>query len=332
MNPSDEPYDDDEIARLLRNAGERDRPDAVMQAEVREAVEVEWRELVSVQERRRRVITWAAAAGVALAALGIWLTAPRLGRGPQSVASLVLVTGTVEGRIDPEHDWKPIGSGTAIGAGQEIRTTDRSRAALVLASGLELRLDQASRLAFEPADEVALQEGAVYVDTGGAAGSRSDVFALRTASGTVHHLGTRYEARINGDELLVAIREGRVRIDTPGGVVSGDAGEQILVDDGRVSRRDRPAHDAAWDWVGEITPAYSIEGRTLAEFLSWAARETGRDLVFANAEAEREAARIVLRGSVDGLSPDESITAVGATTGLAIVVARGRIEVGPDAS
>ena len=100
MNAADERHDDDEIARLLRNAGERDRPDAAMQAEVRAAVEAEWRALVSAQERRRRVITYAAAAGVALAALGVWLTVPLLDRGPPSVATLALATGTVERRPD----------------------------------------------------------------------------------------------------------------------------------------------------------------------------------------------------------------------------------------
>jgi hypothetical protein len=37
----------------------------------------------------------------------------------------------------------------------------------------------------------------------------------------------------------------------------------------------------------------------------------------------------VLRGSVEGLSPDESVAAVTATTGLNIVAASGRIEVEP---
>ena len=210
-----------------------------------------------------------------------------------------------------------------------MRTTGGSRAALVLASGIELRLDQASRLAFEHGDEASLLEGAAYVDTGATPRPRTDAFALRTASGTVRHLGTQYEARVEGDRLRVAIREGSVSIETSGGAVSGSAGEQILLDGGQVSRQDLPAHDASWNWVGAVAPAYTIEGRTLAEFLRWAARETGRDLGFADAKTEQAASQIVLGGSVEGLSPDESIKAVSATTGLAIEVAGGRIDVRP---
>ena len=76
-------------------------------------------------------------------------------------------------------------------------------------------------------------------------------------------------------------------------------------------------------------PTFAIEGRLLSDFLRWAGRETGRAIVYASPEAEREAAQIVLRGSIEGLRPDESIGAVGSTTGLALTVERDRIEVRP---
>jgi hypothetical protein len=43
--------------------------------------------------------------------------------------------------------------------------------------------------------------------------------------------------------------------------------------------------------------------------------------------AEREAVGTVLRGSIEGLRPDESIAAVVSTTGLIVDVRPGRIEV-----
>jgi ferric-dicitrate binding protein FerR (iron transport regulator) len=194
-----------------------------------------------------------------------------------------------------------------------------------------VRIDQSSQLAFASGEEASLLEGAAYVDSGATTSPGAAAFALHTAAGTVRHLGTQYEARIDGTRLRVAIREGKVLIDSPGGSVSGVAGEQILLDGGRISRSDLPAHDVSWNWLGMVTPAYSIDGASLADFLHWAARETGRELVFADAETELAASRIILRGSVQGLSPDESIVAVGATTGLAIDVAAERIEVRPAA-
>jgi len=322
--------DDDEIARLLRTAGGRDRPASPIAAEVRAAVEAEWREMVSTRQRQRRVTAWAAAAGIAIAAGGVWLATAWLGGSPHTVAALVNTSGTVEGRIDSRHDWTPLVPGAAIASHEQVRTLG-SRAAIRLASGIELRLDENSHLVVSDLDEATLETGAAYVDSGAGGSAHAAQFALRTTSGTVRHLGTQYEARLDHERLRVAVREGSVSIETARGTVSGVAGEQILVDHGRVSRRDLPTHDAEWDWVETVVPAYTIEGRPLAEFLRWAARETGRELVFASPAAEREAERIVLRGSIEGLSPDESIDAVRSTTGLAIELDPGRIDVGTPA-
>jgi ferric-dicitrate binding protein FerR (iron transport regulator) len=319
--------EDDAIARLLQGAGGRDQPDAAITAQVRTAVESEWRELVSVRRRRRSFTLWAAAAGVGAAALAVWLAVPLLDREQPVVATLVQSSGSVEYRDGPRADWEPLGAGATFSSRQEIRTSALSRAAFELASGLELRIDRASHLVFDGSDVASLERGAAYVDSGTLPGALAGRFALRTAEGTVRHVGTQYEARLDTNRLRVGIREGSVHIDTPGGTVSGVAGEQIVVDEGRVTRSDLPAYDPAWEWVGAVAPTFVIEGRTLAEFLRWASRETGLDLFYASDEAEREAARIVLRGSIEGLRPDESIAAVSSTTGLAVEVRAGRIEV-----
>ena len=327
MKTDDGRPNDDEIARLLRNAGERDRPDAAMQAEVRAAVEAEWRQLVATQDRRRRRTVWAVAAGVVVAALGVWLMRPVLAPRPHAVADLVRVDGVVEGRMNGDTAWKPILPGVSFLAPQEIRTAAGARAAVTLRSGVELRLDRATRLAFDGAEVASLHEGAAYVDAGTDARRRG--FALRTTAGTVRHVGTQYEARLQHEGLRVAIREGSVRVETPDGPVPGNAGEQILLAGGQVTRDALPAHDGSWSWIGSVAPAFAIEGRTLSEFLRWAARETGRDLAYATADIEREGSRIVLHGSVEGLGPDESIAAVGATTRLGVVVSSARIDVEP---
>jgi len=326
-NDRNGPPDDDAIARLLKGAGGRDQPDAAIAAQVRTAVESEWRELVSARRRRRNFTVWAAAAGVAAAAFAVWLAMPLLDREGPVVATLVQASGAIEYRDGPRADWAPLVEGAAVSSQQEIRTSGSSRAAFELPSGLALRVDRASRLVFDERDVASLEEGAAYVDSGTSPGALTSRFALRTAAGTVRHVGTQYEARLDANRLRVAIREGSVRIDTPGGAVSGVAGEQILVDENQITRSDLPAHDPSWAWVGAVAPPFVIEGRTLAEFLRWASRETGRDLLYASDDAEREAARIVLRGSIEGLSPDESIAAVGSTTGLAVEVRAGRIEV-----
>jgi ferric-dicitrate binding protein FerR (iron transport regulator) len=326
-NDRNGPPDDDAIARLLKGAGGRDQPGAAIEAQVRTAVESEWRQLVSARRRRRDVTVWAAAAGMAVAALAVWLAVPLLDRDQPLVATLVQSSGVVEYRDGPRADWAPLSEGAALSSSQEVRTSGSSRAALELTSGLELRIDRASHLVFDEPDAASLEQGAAYVDSGTSPGAIASRFTLRTAAGTVRHVGTQYEARVDASRLRVAIREGSVRIETPDAAVSGVAGEQILVDGGNITRSDLPAHDAAWDWVGAVAPTFDIEGRTLAEFLRWASRETGLDLLYVSDVAEREAAGTVLRGSIEGLRPDESIAAVVSTTGLIVDVRPGRIEV-----
>jgi ferric-dicitrate binding protein FerR (iron transport regulator) len=316
--------EDDDIARMLKSAGGRDRPAAALEAQIRAAVEAEWREAVAARRRQRRTGLWATAAGVALAAVTLWLAVPLLGRGGPPAGTLLQASGTVERRTNPLTGWEALAPGSSIRRADEIRTAAHARAVLALAPGVTLRLDQASRLVFERDGATVLSDGAAYVDLGSQPTPETAAFALRTPAGTVHHLGTQYEARIDGRRLQVAVREGRIRIDTPGGPVSGVAGEQTTLDDGRVTRRELAAHDATWDWVVELAPSYPIEGSTLLDFLSWATRETGRELI-ATPEVRLEASRIVLHGSVEGLNPDESIAAVRGTTGLAIEVEPGRI-------
>ena len=74
------------------------------------------------------------------------------------------------------------------------------------------------------------------------------------------------------------------------------------------------ARDPQWDWVQQVTPAFAIEDRALDEFLTWAARQTGRRLVYASRTAANEAESVRLKGSVAGLAPDAAVLAVGATT------------------
>ena len=87
--------------------------------------------------------------------------------------------------------------------------------------------------------------------------------------------------------------------------------------------------DPRWNWIADVTPPYAIEDRRLAEFLAWVCRETGRELAFATPEAEAAAQSIILRGSVAGLSPDEALAAVMATTNLTYTDDNGRLIVQP---
>ncbi len=153
-------------------------------------------------------------------------------------------------------------------------------------------------------------------------------FVLDTPAGDVRHLGTQYEARLDDGGLRVGIREGRVEVSGRRASVVGSAGEVLALRDGQVTRSALAPNASAWNWVTDVTPPFSIDGRTVEEFLTWAGRETGRRVVYASPEVERLARSVTLNGTVDGLPPQQAVAAVLATTSLETTVVDGSIEVG----
>jgi hypothetical protein len=105
----------------------------------------------------------------------------------------------------------------------------------------------------------------------------------------------------------------------------------LVIDAGHVTRSALPPNAPAWDWIADVVPPFSIEGLTVGEFLAWAGRETGREVVYSTPDVERLAGSVTLSGTVEGLPPQQAIEAVLATTSLATRVVDGRIEVAPAA-
>lgn len=331
---------DADLAALLRAVGPREQPSAEMTADVRAAVAAEWRAAVAARHvaaqpatpsvvQRRRVQPWLAiAASVAAVAIAIGVALPRLNGSADPLATVARVDGRAEIRHEGEASWQPMTAGTSLAEADVIRTLDDGRVAVRREDGLEVRLDAASQLAFNTADRATLMDGRVYVDAG-RPGTGTGSFILRTPQGEVRHLGTQYSASLQGAVLQVAVREGSVAVDRGQAPVVARAGEALRVaDDGLVERSSVPAYGDAWRWAEAVAPQFAIEGRSLDEFLAWAARETGRDVIYASADAAREAEATRLKGSVAGLSPEAAVTAVlSAEPGLRHEIAGGQIRI-----
>ncbi|HEX6571254.1 MAG TPA: FecR family protein [Steroidobacteraceae bacterium] len=303
--------DDAKLAALLRTAGPRPQPPADVTAVVRAAVADEWRAAVASRRARRPLAPWLAAAAVAAVAVGVWLLAPGMLQPSTEVAAVARLTGAVEYRRAGSHAWQALDATASVASGDEVRTLPTGRVSLRVPDGLELRLDVATTVAFEDDDAARLHRGRVYVDAGPGAGA----FAIATALGDVRHLGTQYSVGLAGDTLDVAVREGSVTVDHDRKPVVARAGERITLQrDGRLLRSEVLRYGEQWQWAHAVAPTLAIDGRTLDEFLAWAARETGRQLVYTSPEAARVAEQTVLKGSVEGLSPEAAVAAVLTTT------------------
>ena len=73
-----------------------------------------------------------------------------------------------------------------------------------------------------------------------------------------------------------------------------------------------------------LTPAVLA---SLAAYLEWVARETGRELEFESEELSRASESIVVHGSIESMTPTESLQAVLPGSGLDYQIENGSLRV-----
>ena len=307
---------EDRIAALLRATGRRPEVPHERAQRVRAATAAAGRHDVRRRAWRRRLAV-AATAAAAAALAAVFLLTDRSGLDPAPVPEpAAVVERVVGGGPGAPREGDPVAENAVVATG------DAGRLALRLRSGFGVRLDEGTRVRLLEDGALALEAGAVYLDSTGPAGSATGPIELRTPLGTLRNLGTRFEARLSASTLVVRVRDGAVSVEGNGRPLRVDAGRQLdLRADGTDAQHPLDPFDPAWDWVAGVTPMMDIEGRRLSEFLAWIARERGLDVRFADPGRAASARSIVLKGSIEGLTLDQALDSVLATSGL-----RGRAE------
>jgi ferric-dicitrate binding protein FerR (iron transport regulator) len=321
---------DNDIERVLKGTGPRDRPPADVESSVREHLRGEWRSIVAEGRARRQWRTGLAlAASLAVAALGIWLSGPLLTGSGEVVATMALASGDVRAKEGLLGRWQPVGDDQSLHAGEALLTGSAGRGSLSLPGGVSLRLDHDTLITLTSADRVDIERGAMYVDAGRESVATAPLTVV-TSAGELRHVGTQYEVRLLGTDVRVRVREGHVEwSDAQGRAARGAVGDQLTIAaDGAIARDVVPPYGESWDWVAAAAPGIDIDGRPLTEFLDWAGRELGREIAFVNADVASEAAGVTVHGSIAGLTPAQALDAVLATTRLQGVMDDGRILIG----
>lgn len=321
MNHREPPLsgEDERIEDLLRQVGAREEPSEAVAREVYTAAHATWRSVVAERASRRRRVTWSVAASVAAVAaiagtlmLKMWPTL--LPSEPAAVASIVRIEGSLKVSRAPGES-RTIGSaGPVIAVGDTIVTTADARAALDFGAGLSVRLDHDTDVEVAAEDRLRLHAGALYID---ANPTHHNPLVVETTTASIRHVGTQYLVRVVASGVDVSVREGRVLIADNGATHTGQPGEKVsLTTNGEVTRTTLLPHHPDWNWASEIAPSFDIDGQTLASFLEWAARETGRRLVYASKEARAAAVRVELHGSIANLDIDTALAIVLSSTRL----------------
>lgn len=313
-----EPPNGEAIRRLLKMAGPRPAVPADRQARVRAAVHAQWLAGTRRGSRRRPLIRggWALAATAALvlaATFAGWRPGSLLSPGGRRIGRIARVDGQAQGR-----DGAVLLAGDAVNAGFEMTTAGDARLAIDLGDAISVRLDRGSRARVVSARVLELEAGALYVDSGATvAPGDTPAIEVRTPRGIVRDIGTQFEVRLGAEELRVSVREGRANLDRDGRSYGADAGQRLTIDASGAVLTDRvDPRGPEWDWVLASAPPFPIEGRPLTEYLGWVSREAGLTVRFADPSIEREAGTVVLHGSIEGLTPDQTPAAVLPTCGL----------------
>lgn len=306
--------DERQIARALAAAGTRPEAPAQVAAQVHAALERAWVADLA-QRRHRQRMRWAIAAMLLLAAGGtLWLQMNR--QAPRADAGIYVASrGAVDisGDGGDAHAGRVVAvGGSALPAGTLIRTGHDGFALLAVGS-VSLRIGPDSEARLERADRLRLARGRIYLDSG-TRGAAQDL-RLLTSLGTLQHVGTQFQATVEAQRLSILVREGRVRLTTAATKQLIEEREAAEVDaGGNAHVYAAPAYGVAWDWISELHPDMPIEGLPLTEFLAWFARETGQRIEY-DSPATRAAAQATrLSGSIAGLSPQQALSAVLAST------------------
>ena len=321
-----EERDGDALAALIRAAGRRPIPSATEYERVRLASHLAWQMKVHAS-RRRRVLWFALAAGVAATTVGVLV-----GLQPvvaPTVAEVTVARGRVERFAADTERWEPLMADAVITAGTRLRTGPDSGAGFAVPGGIVVRVAGATSWAFAAATRLTLEAGTLYVDTG--VEEQAEGLEIATVHGVVRDIGTQFEVRALTSELRLRVRQGSVEVRSDEVSIPYDApaGEELtLAADGAVARVPFAADDAEWRWAEVLAAPIELDGGSAFDALQWIARETGKRLVFEDATAELRARNAVIHGSSAGLEPLQVLEVVMATsTGLDYMLGDGTLVV-----
>jgi FecR protein len=308
----------DQIGQLLRLAGRRPMPDPGDMRRARAAAHAEWTLVVQQRARGlrwRSLIVSAIAAAACAAAAWAWLRPPSVAVPASEIATIERITGTIAVTSQDSTSRPVRDAGVRLRAGDRIEVPDDSRAAFVLAQGIAVRLDRGTAAVLQAVDRLTLQRGTIYIDSGTV--SRGPGLRIETTMGAVQHLGTRFEVRVTEASLRVRVREGSVALERRGARWTAAAGEALTIANGQAPVRQHIASAGPeWAWIAELAEPFTLESATVQAFLEWVRREQGSRWQIDDPAVRARANRIVLHGSIEGLTPEEALEAVLPAAGL----------------
>jgi ferric-dicitrate binding protein FerR (iron transport regulator) len=296
-------------------------------ARIRRATEAEWRAHVG-STPRKVWLSYAAAASVgALAVAAAWAFMSHGWDAHPGEVMARVTRAEAPGVLERRSLWRDqdVSVGSDLVSGRTFQA--RGATLLSLSGGGNLRIAHGSQFEVISANKVRLDSGEMYVDIPKGAHPGASFVAI-TNAGEFRHLGTQFALSVANGETRLRVREGSVMWHAEDGDATVEAGSEVVIDRLRhVMRRLIETSGSQWAWTEAMAPAIDIENRPVSEFLDWYSRETGRELVVADAATQRQVTTIHMHGDVHGLEPAQALAAVLGSTSLRFQVSPGAIRV-----
>jgi ferric-dicitrate binding protein FerR (iron transport regulator) len=296
---------EDTVAKLISLAGPRAEIAADLQSRVHDKVRLEWLRATRRKQLKRWAVPLAVAASVLLA-VAINLPSPTVSL--PKVGTVTYVAG------DDASNGTGFSVGDAVLMNDVIETGNSAGLSLALVDDISLRIDSHTAIRIDSADEITVLRGQIYADSGERI-YRDRHITVHTAGGSATDVGTQFSVAYESGQLNVSVREGRVDIASDQQTFTAEAGDSLTIQPGNEIVREKVTpYDASWEWASALAPGFVGQNESLLDFLKWAARETGKELIFANDELRMAAMGTTVYGAVRDFRPMDAIATVLPTT------------------
>ncbi|MCX7554198.1 FecR domain-containing protein [Marinicella sp. S1101] len=316
-----------DIKSLLKKVDSRTTPSEEMSVVAKENVRRHWQQMVvkKKQPNKQRYV-WAMAASVVFAAVLTIFTLQQ--QEPilvaKQIASISGFSGSVQFKTKGKA-WQSLAIETEFNANTTIKTSDSGYLALTLADRSELRVDNNTELTID-SGTINLIKGNIYHDTDDV--TQTLPLLIQTNQGIVQHVGTRYVVSQKADQLNVAVRNGKVKF-----TATSDQNKQHTINanqlltssDAMIQVSAVNPYDSVWGWTFKSQANYQLDGKSLYEFVTWFARQTGLDVDWSGLQSN--AKRIRLSGNIKNISSDQAIKTVFLSTQLNYNINNGVLQI-----
>lgn len=301
-----------DIEKILDQAGPRVKPEQPVRDEVYKEVHDMWLETHKPPFYQAHAVKIAASLFLFISLFSFTL----LYKGDQpvyNIAQSIEIQGQIQISQNNE-DWFYLDNDKTISPGDYLKTQRNNRLLVNLFNGNQFRVDENTHLKVESNNHLSLLSGRIYIDSDSTDGHHK--LTIDTPLAKVNHIGTQYSVSYIGKQLNVGVRDGLVLV--KGGRIAQSEivkGRNLMLNtNGEVLYSNIETYDPVWHWTQKITDGFSIQDRTLSDYLKWVSTETGYPIKWESDTVKNKAESIKLSGSINGILPVDSLDVIIPTT------------------